>query len=64
MDRVVCSFEKLLPSIKIKRQHILKINLLTVPYNGLNDLAIEKIRALGIDLTSTSNGGLTVRIPQ
>ncbi len=32
-------------------------------YNGLNDLAIEKIRVLGIDLTR-SNGGLTVRIPQ
>ena len=33
-------------------------------YNGLNDLAIEKIRDLGIDLTRTSNGDLTVRIPQ
>lgn len=33
-------------------------------YNGLNDLAIEKIRALGVDLSKTPGGGLTVRILQ
>lgn len=32
-------------------------------YNGLNDQAIEKIRALGIDLIRTPNGGLRVNIP-
>ncbi len=32
-------------------------------YLGANDEAIEKIRALGIDLTRTPGGGLSVRIP-
>lgn len=33
-------------------------------YNGLGDLAIEKIRALGIDLSRNPNGGFTVSVPQ
>ena len=33
-------------------------------YNGLNDLAIEKIRALGIDLTRSDSGDLSVTIPK